>query len=186
MNVVEATLSYVEVLREILQLNVLVDPYHLILWAMSAFQQAWKCNYELKPIGNLDGQFLEKSKRNSTTIRLLQAREANIYRDDLVENEWKVVLQSSCHSACIMDVLKCGIFGIAPLNVELKVVPNAWGFCFTNFDGNTIWNWCGMKLMARHASMHIGAWIENALESGSQETRTRHMTMTVMQSMRID
>ena len=44
-----------------------------------------------------------------------------------MEDGWKVVLQSNCRNARIMDIVEGGILGVGPVNVELEATHNVWG-----------------------------------------------------------
>lgn len=52
-----------------------------------------------------------------------------------MENGWKVVLQSNCRSARVMDAVEGGIPGAGATNVELEAVRNVWGNVMNHGEG---------------------------------------------------
>ena len=97
-----------------------------------------------------------------------------------MENGWKVVLQSNCRSARVMDAVEGGIPGAGATNVELEAVRNVWGNVMNHGEGQGQAD-VVEKLNAAHEFGALCGRRARGRGGGLQGSQTLHLITLAMQ-----
>ena len=176
-NVVEATLSYVGILREILQLMYQQTPVVLFRGSWVPPNEHGNATLKRDRYGFWMANF-RRRQRSSEQPYVFPAQVKQVFFvDDLVEDGWKVVLQSNCRSARAMDAVEDGNLGVGAANVELEAVRNVWGNGFNGFEGEGVAEVVGNEAQGgarvRHTMRTVRAW-EGRWSSGESDSASDH------------
>ena len=134
-NVVEATLSYVGILREILQLMYQQTPVILFRGSWVPPNEHGNATLKRDRYGFWMANFRRRHRANQQPYVFPAQVKQVFFMDDPVEDGWKVVLQSNCRSARVMDAVDGGNLGAGAANVELEAIRNVWGNVLNVVEG---------------------------------------------------
>ena len=135
-NAVEATLSYVGILREILQLMYQQTPVVLFRGSWVPPNEQGNATMKRDRYGFWMANFRRRQRSNQQPYVFPAQVKQVFFVDDPVEDGWKVVLQSNCRSARDMDAVASGDLGAGAANVELDAARNVWGNVIHNIEGD--------------------------------------------------
>ena len=177
MNVVEATLSYVGILREILQLMYQQTPVILFRGSWVPPNEHGNPTLKRDKYGFWMANFRRRQRANQQPYVFPAQVKQVFYVDDPMENGWKVVLQSNCRSARVMDAVEGGIPGAGATNVELEAVRNVWGNVMNYGEGqgqaDVVENEVERGARVRRALRTESAW-EGRWSSGESDSASDH------------
>ena len=176
-HVVEATLSYVGVLREILQLMYQQTPVILFRGSWVPPNSHGKATMKRDRYGFWMANF-QRRQRASQEPYVFPAQVKQVFfADDPVEDGWKVVLQSNCRSARFMDATGEGILGADAVNVNLDALRNVWGNVTNTIEGQgqaeLVQNVREGGAQIRRALRTESAW-EGRWSSGESDSASDH------------
>ena len=134
-NVVEATLSYVGILREILQLMYQQTPVILFRGSWVPPNEHGNATLKRDRYGFWMANFRRRQRANQQPYVFPAQVKQVFFVDDPVEDGWKVVLQSNCRGARVMEAVEGGNLGAGAPNVELEAIRNVWGNVFNGDEG---------------------------------------------------
>ena len=134
-NVVEASLSYVGILREILQLMYQQTPVILFCGSWVPPNEHGNATLKRDRYGFWMANFRRRQRANQQPYVFPAQVKQVFFVDDPVEDGWKVVLQSNCRSARVMDAVEGGNLGAGAPNVELDAIRNVWGNVLNVVEG---------------------------------------------------
>lgn len=134
-NIVEATLSYVGVLREILQLMYQQTPVILFRGSWVPPNERGHATLKRDKYGFWMANFRRRQRATQEPYVFPAQVKQVFFADDPVEDGWKVVLQSNCRGARSMDPTSDGILGAEAVNVNLDAIRNVWGNVMNNAEG---------------------------------------------------
>ena len=176
-NVVEATLSYVGILREILQLMYQQTPVVLFRGSWVPPNEHGNATLKRDRYGFWMANFRRRQRASQQPYVFPAQVKQVFFVDDPMEDGWKVVLQSNCRSARVMDAVEGGILGAGAVNVELEAVRNVWGDVMHVVEGQgeaeVVANeaQCGERV--RRALRTESAW-EGRWSSGESDSASDH------------
>ena len=159
-NVVEATLSYVGVLREILQLMYQQTPVILFRGSWVPPNEHGNATLKRDMYGFWMANFRRRQRASQEPYVFPAQVKQVFFADDPVEDGWKVVLQSNCRSARSMAAAPDGILGADAVNVNLDAVRNVWGNVMNIVEGQ------GQAVLVRDEA-DGGAQVRRALRTES-------------------
>ena len=159
-NVVEATLSYVGILREILQLMYQQTPVILFRGSWVPPNEHGNATMKRDKYGFWMANFQRRQRATQEPYVFPAQVKQVFFADDPVEDGWKVVLQSNCRSARFMDPTSDGTLGAEAVNVNLDATRNVWGNVMNINEGQ------GQAELV-HTDAEGGAQIRRALRTES-------------------
>ena len=137
-NVVEATLSYVGILREILQLMYQQTPVVLFRGSWVPPNEHGNATLKRDMYGFWMANFRRRQRPSQQPYVFPAQVKQVFFVDDPVEDGWKVILQSTCRSARTMNAVEGGNLGVGAHNVELEAVRNVWANVVNGFEGEGV------------------------------------------------
>ena len=174
-NVVEATLSYVGVLREIMQLMYQQTPIILFRGSWVPPNEHGNATVKRDRYGFWMANFRRRQRANQEPYVFPAQVKQVFFSDDPVEDGWKVVLQSNCRSARFMDPTSDGILAADAVNVNLDAIRNVWGNAMDINEGqgeaelvqNEIEGGAQIRRACRTESVWEGRWSSGESDSAS-------------------
>ena len=175
--VVEATLSYVGVLWEILQSMYQQTPVILFRGSWVPPNEHGNATMKRDRYGFWMANF-QRRQRASIEPYVFPAQVKQVFFvDDPVEVGWKVVLQSNCKGARFMDPTAEGILGADAVNVNLDAIRNVWGNVRITIEGQgqaeLVQNEREGGAQIRRALRTESAW-EGMWSSGESDSASDH------------
>jgi hypothetical protein len=176
-NIVEATLSYVGVLREILQLMYQQTPVILFRGSWVPPNEHGNATIKRDKYGFWMANFRRRQRVNQEPYVFPAQVKQVFFADDPVEEGWKVVLQSNCRSTRFMDPTSDGLLGADAGNVNLDAIRNVWGNAMNISEGQAqaelVQNGAQGVAQNRRAMRTKSAW-EGRWSSGESDSASDH------------